>query len=150
MVATGVFDGVRVSLGVNVSLGVSVIVAVSVAVGVDVIVAVSVCVGVNDGCTVFVAVAVDVAVEVTEGLSVAEGDTTADGVTVVLVFCIAAVANPAFKIPAPHIVVVQLLTGNAVTFARIIARISVTVAEGLIPYSNAATPATCGAAMLVP
>ena len=143
-------DGVTVSLGVSVSLGVKVIVAVSDGVAVAVLVAGIVSVGVSVGGAVLVAVGGVVAVGLLDGVSVIEGVTTAVGVAVVIVFCNAAVANPAFKIPVPHNDVEQLLTGNAVIFVRKIARISATVAAGFIANSRAATPATCGAAILVP
>lgn len=121
-------------------------------------------VGVNDGVT---GVAVLLGVSVSEGVRVILGVSVILGVRVILgvgvtviVGAIASAAKtalPASIIPVPHFpAIVQLFAllsvGKVVTLANVViyAVIVSTDALGSKPYNSAATPATCGVAILVP
>jgi hypothetical protein len=167
---------VRESVGERVTVSERVIDAVRVCDGERVTDAVRVLVGVgvSDGVT---GVAVLLGVNVSDGVSVILGVNVSDGVSVILgvnvilgvvvTVMVGATANasvtafPALMIPVPHFPTVvhafaALSAGKVVTLASFViyaVTVSTAVAAdrlGNSPYKSAATPATCGVAILVP
>lgn len=100
---------------------------------------------------VWVGVRVAVAVGDGEGVLVRVGVRVAVGVGVAVVGASQATAAPALTMPRPQIEVLHVLpVGKLVTvFCRIV-NTWAGVNDGLSEYNSDTTPATCGAAMLVP
>jgi len=156
-VAVAVRDAVNVRDALTVAVGVGVLLVVAVLLGVNVLVGVVVLLGVN----VLVGVAVLLGVDVSLGVDVILGVNVVLGVTEgVIVGCptkALVTALPASMIPGPHLPAVvhafaALSAGKVVTLASLVIYVAIvsTDALGINPYNNAATPDTCGVAMLVP